>query len=135
MKPSTRCASRCRIRPTGYPSPAHVLQGCYAWDDESGSDDGKRQGFERTCGELQPFVRPLRPELARGRFRIDLAHPHPNLLFCGNPFGGKRPASARLPSQSLSSSLLNVRVRSDDCLQARPSASVNTLASETPPSR
>ena len=47
-----------------YLSPAHVLQGCYAWDDESGSDDGKRQGVERNRRQLHPFVRPLRPELA-----------------------------------------------------------------------
>ena len=111
-----------------YLSPAHVLQGCYAWDDESGSDDGKRQGVERNRRQLHPFVRPLRPELARRRFRIGLAHrPHPNLLFFGKPFGGRRPASARLPIQSLRSALATVQVRPDVSFQVRPSFKLEDL--------
>ena len=51
-----------------------------------------------------------------------------------NPLGGRRPASARVPIQSLSSDLETVNVRSAESRQVMPSASLNTRASEMPPS-
>ena len=61
--------------------------------------------------------------------------PYPsNRLFFGKPFGGRRPASARLPIQSLSSGLATVNVRPAESRQVSPSAMAKTLASEMPPS-
>src|SRR6478752_7373709 len=51
------------------------------------------------------------------------------LLF-GNPFGGRRPDSARLPIQSRRSSLPTVQVRPAVSRHVNPSASRNTFASE-----
>ena len=60
-------------------------------------------------------------------------YPSNRLLF-GKPFGGSRPASARLPIHSLSSGLATVNVRPAESRQVRPSRRANTLASEMPPS-
>ena len=51
----------------------------------------------------------------------------------GNPLGGRRPASARLPIQSWSSALPTVKVRPELSRQVSPSARRNTRASEMPP--
>ena len=69
-----------------------------------------------------------------GSTRRDARSPHPNLFDFGKPFGGRRPASARLPIQSRRSSLATVQVRPEVSFQVRPSLSLKTLASETPPS-
>ncbi len=61
-------------------------------------------------------------------------HYSPNLFDFGKPFGGRRPASVRSPIQSRRSSLATVQVRPAVSFQVRPSFSLNTLASETPPS-
>src|SRR6478735_4896853 len=58
----------------------------------------------------------------------------PNLFDFGKPFGGRRPASVRSPIQSRRSSLATVQVRPEVSFQVRPSFSLKTLASETPPS-
>src|SRR5271166_1925038 len=57
-----------------------------------------------------------------------------NLLLFGKPFGGRRPASARLPIHSLSSGLATVKVRPAESRQVRPSAMAKVFASDTPPS-
>ena len=58
----------------------------------------------------------------------------PNLFDFGKPLGGRRPASARFATQSRRSSLATVQVRPAVSFQVRPSFSLKTLASETPPS-
>src|SRR5277367_6474012 len=58
----------------------------------------------------------------------------PNLLFFGNPFGARRPASARLPRQSASSLSDSVKTRPAESIQVRPSAALNVLTSQRPPS-
>src|SRR5579872_5615305 len=61
------------------------------------------------------------------------AAPQPNLLFFGNPFGGRRPASARLPIQSRNSRFGTLKTRPAASFQFKPSASWKTCASEMPP--
>src|SRR5262249_13676978 len=58
----------------------------------------------------------------------------PNLLERGKPFGARRPASARLPRQSASSFRVSVKVRSAASTHESPSAPLNVLTSERPPS-
>src|ERR1700730_17796406 len=53
-----------------------------------------------------------------------------NLLFLGNPFGARRPASARLPRQSASSLSDNVKTRPAESVQVRPFSTSNVLMSE-----
>ena len=65
---------------------------------------------------------------------IELRCQPSNRLFFGKPFGGRRPASARLPIHSLSSGFATVKVRPAESRQVRPSAIAKTLASERPPS-
>ena len=55
----------------------------------------------------------------------------PKLFDLGKPLGGKRPACARTPHQSLSS--VNVKVRPAESVQVRPSFFLKTLASARPP--
>src|SRR5208282_4311275 len=82
----------------------------------------------------------LVPESCRGTAhfaafprRRSAAYPS-NLLLLGKPFGGRRPASARLPIHSLSSGFATVKVRPAESSQVRPLARAKTLASEMPPS-
>ena len=70
-----------------------------------------------------------------GRARVTRFRTQPsNRLVFGKPFGGRRPASARLPIHSLSSGLATVKVRPAESRQVRPSAMAKTLASEILPS-
>src|SRR5262245_23192161 len=55
-----------------------------------------------------------------------------NLLFFGKPFGAMRPASARLPRQSLSSFIGSVKLRPAVSVQDRPASAVNVVTSERP---
>ena len=55
-----------------------------------------------------------------------------NLLFFGNPLGAMRPASARLPRQSLSSFIGSVKLRPAASVQDRPASAVNVVTSERP---
>jgi hypothetical protein len=48
--------------------------------------------------------------------------PQPNRLFLGKPFGGRRPASARLPVQSRRSSAETLKLRPAESFQVNPSA-------------
>src|SRR5204863_8296193 len=57
-----------------------------------------------------------------------------NRLILGKPFGASRPASARLLRQSASSLSESVKVRSAVSTQVRPSAALNVLMSDNPPS-
>ena len=69
-----------------------------------------------------------------GKARAPERRFHPKRLFLGKPFGGRRPASARLPIQSRRSAFSTVQVRPDESFQVRPSFMAKTLPSETPPS-
>src|SRR6478736_6519203 len=55
-----------------------------------------------------------------------------NLLFFGKPFGAMRPASARLPRQSLSSFIGSVKLRPAVSVQDRPASGLNVVTSERP---
>src|SRR3954453_4530601 len=57
-----------------------------------------------------------------------------NLLLRGKPFGGSRPASARLPRQSASSFSVSEKVRPDASLHVRPSLAGKVFTSDSPPS-
>ena len=71
----------------------------------------------------------------RKAWPIVLQEPYPaNRLLLGKPLGGRRPASARLPIQSLRSALATVKVRPAESVQVRPSARLKTFASDMPPS-
>ena len=61
------------------------------------------------------------------------AYPSNRLLF-GNPFGGRRPASARLPIHSFSSGIATVKVRPAESRQVEAVGDGEHLASETSPS-
>ncbi len=58
----------------------------------------------------------------------------PNLFDFGKPFGGSRPASARLPRQSASSLLVALNSRLAESRQVRPSLATKVTMSERPPS-
>ena len=57
-----------------------------------------------------------------------------NLFDRGNPFGGSRPASARLPRQSDSSFKVSENARPAASVQVRPSAPLKVFTSDSPPS-
>src|ERR1700716_4270370 len=61
--------------------------------------------------------------------------PLPNLFDFGKPFGGRRPASARLPRQSASSLIVAENSRPAESFQVRPSLASNVVMSDNPPSR
>src|SRR5437870_506658 len=75
-----------------------------------------------------------RNERAKHRPKRGPPGTHTNVLVFGKPLGASRPASARLPRQSRSSALGSFCVRPAGSSQVRPSSSLNTLASESPPS-
>src|SRR5690606_39977919 len=56
----------------------------------------------------------------------------PNVFVRGKPLGGKRPAWALSPRQSVSSSILRLKLRPDESTQERPSSALNTVTSDTP---
>src|SRR6267143_2041822 len=98
-----------------------------------------------TCGDLRkkaPAVIPLnmrRPAHADGVYQspsetFPLVGVAPNLLLRGNPFGARRPASARLPRQSASSLRANVNDRPALSIQVSPSSALKVLRSDSPPS-
>src|SRR5713226_7429348 len=60
--------------------------------------------------------------------------PRPNLFDFGKPFGGRRPASARLPRQSASSLIVALNSRPAESFQVRPSLASNVAISDNPPS-
>src|SRR5690349_9174442 len=57
-----------------------------------------------------------------------------NLFERGNPFGGSRPASARLPRQSDSSFRVSEKLRPAPSVQVRPSLPLKVFTSDRPPS-
>ena len=59
----------------------------------------------------------------------------PNLFDFGKPFGGKRPASARLPRQSASSLMLAENSRPAESFQVRSCLESKVVTSDNPPSR
>src|ERR1700730_3135857 len=60
--------------------------------------------------------------------------PRPNLLDFGNPFGGSRPASARLPRHSASSFMVAENSRPAESRQVNPSLATKVVTSDSPPS-
>ncbi len=90
-------------------------------------------GAERMSNDAE--LRPNGAErMLNGVFRRPFRRYPSNRLLFGNPLGGRRPASARLPIHSLSSGMATVNARPAESRQLMPSAMANTLASETPPS-
>src|SRR5258708_20047392 len=61
--------------------------------------------------------------------------PRPNLLDFGNPFGGRRPASARVPRHSASSFVVAANSRPAESFQVNPPPQPNPPTSAHPPSR
>src|SRR3979490_1796001 len=55
-----------------------------------------------------------------------------NLLLRGNPFGARRPASARLPRQSASSLSVSEKARPAPSAQVSPSAPLKVFTSDSP---
>src|SRR4051794_23158264 len=68
------------------------------------------------------------------RLSPDYPIPLPNLFDFGNPFGGRRPASAREPFHSASSFMVAENSRPAESFQVRPVLASNTAMSERPPS-
>src|SRR5207244_12934027 len=56
--------------------------------------------------------------------------PRPNLFDFGNPFGGRRPASARLPCQSDNSFMVALNSRPAESFQLSPVLASNTATSD-----
>ncbi len=107
--------------------------GAWPLDHFAGGDAVDEDGIETANGHERFFLRSV--TIIQRECRASLRDfAHPNLLFFGNPRGGRRPASARWPSQSFSSGLATLKTRPEESVQLKPSFIANTLASETPPS-
>src|SRR5690348_6652208 len=98
-----------------------------AWIGGDDTEHAARRHVAHRLARLQDRQRAFE---ALGVKNERLAH-QPNLLFLGKPWT-TRPLEARSPTQPRRS--VSVRVRFSPCLQVRPSALVNTLASLSSPS-
>jgi hypothetical protein len=106
----------------------HVFS--YIGKDFNPTSRARRSESARRALDRRVGLRPPRDDDRRSR-----RAPYPsNRLFLGKPFGGRRPASARLPIQSSSSGLVTANVRPAESRQVKPSAMAKTLASDMPPS-
>src|SRR5450631_4673453 len=104
-----------------------------------------RPSFETLASQAPPAItaKPLRRDEVSILHRIirrddamsaPYSIPRPNLFDFGKPFGGRRPASARLPRQSASSLMVALNSRPAESFQVRPSLASKVAISDNPPS-
>ena len=85
----------------------------------------------QACARLTigPHHQPSRRRYTRLLSVAPYSTPRPNLFDFGKPFGGRRPASARLPRHSASSLIEALNSRPAEFFQVRPSLSINVAMS------
>lgn len=116
----------------------------YAGTDGSPAESGQQAGFAPKGCRLRSDERygatAKRPEQVRASHTSIIvsergyAIPHPNLFDFGNPFGGSRPASARLPRHSANSFMVALNSRPAESRHFMPSLALKTVTSDSPPS-
>ena len=134
LRPPSSIATSMRLAPGVERVFDQLLDGG-AWplDHFAGGDAVDKDGIETANGH-ERFFFARRRDYTKGMSGVPRDFAQPNLLFFGNPRGGRRPASARWPSQSFSSGRATLKTRLEESVQLKPSFIANTLASETPPS-